>query len=287
MRTCLKELRWGKFNLIEGDMISEIAACYGEWSEVEVSVFRHIIDEHSNIIEVGSNIGMHAVPLAKTAHQGKLLCFEPQRIIFQQLCCNLALNDLTNVESYRLGVGNESGECSIESSDYSQAWNYGSFSLHKGFSTEANFQGKISREKIETIKLDDFPPISELNALDLLKIDAEGLDIDVLKGAVQTIQRFKPAIFVEAQPSSAGEIFNYLKSLEYIPFWVVSERYQATNFYGAERAEFGIDTNFLALPKQVVENAPQTKLSALISLLQAVESVEDFAKGKVKLLVNS
>lgn len=110
MKTYLKDLRWGRFNLLEGDTISNVAACYGEWSDIEVSVFHQLLNSTSNVIEVGSNIGMHAVPLAKFVPQGHLLCFEPQRIIFQQLCCNLALNDLTNVETYRVGVSNENSK---------------------------------------------------------------------------------------------------------------------------------------------------------------------------------
>ena len=50
------------------------------------------------MVEVGANIGMHAVPIAKAIASGRLICFEPQRVIFQQLCCNLSLNNLTNVE---------------------------------------------------------------------------------------------------------------------------------------------------------------------------------------------
>ncbi|VEH67228.1 methyltransferase, FkbM family [Rodentibacter pneumotropicus] len=81
MRTSLQQTKWGLFNLIEGDFISQFVKAYGEWSEVEVQFFRSILSSHSNIIEVGANIGIHSVPLAKFAPQGKLFCFEPQRII--------------------------------------------------------------------------------------------------------------------------------------------------------------------------------------------------------------
>lgn len=289
MQTYLKDLKWGKFNLIKGDMISDIAAYCGEWSDVEVSIFQKLLAPDANVIEVGANIGMHTVPLAKIAYQGKVIGFEPQRIIFQQLCCNLALNNLVNVETYRLGVSNQSGKCDIESSDYSKAWNYGSFSLHKGFSTEKEFHGKISLESIDVVKLDDFAPVQQLPYLSLLKIDAEGLDLNVLQGATQTIQRFQPAIFVEIQEDSAEILFNYLKSLDYVPFWVCTERYQEKNFYSAKQVDYGADANFLALPKNIVNDAKinkQSSLSSFVSLLQEVESVDDLAQGKVRLLVN-
>lgn len=286
MKTYLKDLRWGKFNLIEGDMISTIAAHYGEWSEVEVSVFQTLLTNTDNVIEVGSNIGMHSVPLAKIVSKGKLICFEPQRVIFQQLCCNLALNNLTNVESYRLGVGEHSDTFEIESSDYNTAWNYGSFSLDKGFSTEGNFQGNLKKEQIEVISLDDFSSVAQLDSLALLKIDAEGFDIKVLKGADKTIKRLQPAIFIEAHPHTNQAIFTYLKDLNYRVFSVASQRYQEKNFYQAQQLENGYDCNFLALPEKFVDRVlvGQSKLFSLISMLKEIKSIKDCAED-VPLLV--
>ncbi|MDY5847200.1 FkbM family methyltransferase [Actinobacillus porcinus] len=248
MQTYLKDLRWGRFNLIEGDFISEIASCYGEWSEAEVMIFKLLLSDTSNVIEVGSNIGMHAVPLAKFASQGKVLCFEPQRIIFQQLCCNLALNNLINVESYRLGVSDQNTKAWIETSDYSQPWNYGSFSIDKGFSTESHFQGKILKEEIGIVKLDDFASVQRLASLDLLKIDAEGFDLRVLNGAKETIKRAQPAIFIESHYASANGILDYLRQINYQAYWVISDRYQENNFYQSPRRENGFDINLLAIP---------------------------------------
>lgn len=162
MKTFLKELRWGRFNLIEQDMISQIASLTGEWCEVEVQFLTQLLGSSANVVEVGANIGLHSVPLAKRITQGKLLSFEPQRIIFQQLCCNLALNNLTNVETFRLGVGRQNETKEIESCDYDTLWNYGSFSLDKGFSTEENFTMPTQKEYVDIVALDDFAPVQRL-----------------------------------------------------------------------------------------------------------------------------
>ncbi|HHF4258532.1 TPA: hypothetical protein ACPOQU_001266 [Haemophilus influenzae] len=71
MKTSIYQLKWGTFNLIEGDFISQYAALYGEWSDVEVQFFLENLNSSSNVIEVGSNIGMHAVPIAKTISGGE------------------------------------------------------------------------------------------------------------------------------------------------------------------------------------------------------------------------
>ena len=250
MKTYLKDLRWGRFNLIEGDMISTIASYYGEWSDVEVSLFKGLLSPNANVVEVGSNIGMHAVPLAKFIPQGKLICFEPQRIIFQQLCCNLALNNLTNVETYRMGVSDSQGKQWIESSDYSESWNYGSFSIDKGFSTEGQFEGKIIQDEIEITDLDSFAPVQRLERLDLLKIDAEGFDIAVLKGAEKTIKQLQPCIFIEVHTHSFENTLQAIHQLDYQAYWFASKRYQKDNYYQSEAVEDGYDINLFCIPNK-------------------------------------
>src|SRR5205807_9301248 len=100
MKTFIKDCRWGRFILLRGDFISMYTDLYGEWSELEVKLFQKILKPESNVVEIGANLGLHTVPLAKVANKGRIICLEPQRIIFQMLCANIALNNLTNVFAY-------------------------------------------------------------------------------------------------------------------------------------------------------------------------------------------
>lgn len=248
MRNSLHQTRHGLLSLIEGDFISNYVKCYGEWSEVEVAVFKEILFADSNVIEVGSNIGTQAVAIAKKIPQGKLFCFEPQRMIFQTLCCNLHLNRLSNVFAYQMGVGDSSGSIEIQSSNYDTPWNYGSFSLNKGFSTENPFKGEVKLEQIPLISLDEHPEIQKLTALRLLKIDAEGFELKVLEGAKGLIQRFNPLIFVEAHLHSNHLIFQKMTELGYRCYWIISSRYQANNYFNQPESLTGQDFNFLCQP---------------------------------------
>ncbi|MBB7735352.1 FkbM family methyltransferase, partial [Escherichia coli] len=136
MRTFVKELKWGKFILLRGDMISNYASNYGEWCEVEVELYRTLLSENSNIIEIGANIGLHTIPLSRICSKGKVICFEPQPPIFNMLCGNLALNNILNVIPYNKAVGNACGIIEIPVSSYDKPWNYGSFSIENGFNRE-------------------------------------------------------------------------------------------------------------------------------------------------------
>lgn len=268
MRTQIHTLKWGDFNLIEGDFISAYARTYGEWSEVEVQFFRQILSPNSNVIEVGANIGMHAVPIAKTVHQGKLFCFEPQRIIFQLLCSNLALNQLTNVYAYQQGVSDEASRIEIASSDYETAWNYGSFSLDKGFNTEGYFQGEIQQESVQVIRLDEHPEVHKLTELRLLKIDAEGFDLNVLKGASQTIEAHKPVIFIEAHRHQSQMLIRYLNGIGYQCFWFVSDRYQPNNHFGQPKTLSGLDYNLACFHQSQTPTLPASLLASPDCLLE-------------------
>ena len=58
MKTFLKDCRWGKFLLIEGDMISAYVNALGHWCDIEVDLFRILLPpETGTCIEVGANIG--------------------------------------------------------------------------------------------------------------------------------------------------------------------------------------------------------------------------------------
>jgi len=217
-------------------------------------LFGKLLDPHANVIEVGSNQGMHAVPIAQFIAKGKLFCFEPQRIVFQHLCCNITLNNLLNVYCYNQGVSDQCANTEIEASDYQTDWNYGSFSIDKGFSTEGEFAGEVHRETISLITLDSHPEIQKLTSLRLLKIDAEGFDLKVLAGAKQTIARHKPVIFIEVHSDSIISTKRYLESIDYCCYWFVSNRYQKNNFLGNSKEIKGVDTNFVCFHRTVVEN---------------------------------
>ncbi|MDU8924257.1 FkbM family methyltransferase [Pasteurellaceae bacterium LIM206] len=252
----LYNLRWGLFKLIEGDLISEYAKYYGEWSEAEVAVFRLLLTPTDNIIEVGSNIGMHAVPLAKMVPHGKIFCFEPQRVIFQHLCCNLTLNRLTNAYAYHQGAGEYTEQLDIQSSNYKTPWNYGSFSLDKGFSTENHFTGDVHLENLEVVRLDDHIEINRLPHLKLLKIDAEGFDLQVLNGAKKLIEKHQPVIFIEVHFETMQVTLDYMERLGYQCYWLASNRFQENNYFNRPKTIDGIDINFLCYPKSAVNIPP-------------------------------
>jgi FkbM family methyltransferase len=252
MQTFIKECRWGRFLLLRGDLISIYTDLYGEWSDLEVRLFQKILKPQSNVVEVGGNLGLHTVPLAKFASKGKIISFEPQRIIFQMLCANVALNNLTNVDAHHAAASDADREIEIQSSDYELPWNYGAFSLTKGMSTEGPFPGTVSTERAHAVKLDTFAPVAELASLDLLKIDAEWHEIAVLNGAAEIIARHRPVIFLENNNERYGDaLIQCVEGLGYDSYWFCSARFQPDNFNRVGVALPGADANMVCYPKEL------------------------------------
>jgi len=166
MKTFLKQCRWGPFLLIEGDYISSYVDRLGHWSAIEVDLYRLLLPPETGVcIEVGANIGMHTVPLAQLCSRGEVICYEPQRPIYHVMCANVALNNCLNVCTRRAAVGAGAGRIEIQSSDYETPWNYGSFSISRGFDEEVTFGGVVTSEMVDIVALDQDPALDHLTAL--------------------------------------------------------------------------------------------------------------------------
>jgi hypothetical protein len=103
---------------------------YGEYSEGEVELFRQCLRPGDVALDVGADLGAHTLPLAQIVGPGgTVFAFEPQRILFQILCGNVALNELTNVHALPVAVGRAAGRAKVPALDYRGATNFGGVSL--------------------------------------------------------------------------------------------------------------------------------------------------------------
>lgn len=282
MQTFLKDCRWGRFILLRGDMISTYADVYGEWCELEVALYRRMLKPDSVVIEVGANLGLHSVPLAKIAGSGRVICFEPQRAVFNVLCGNLALNNLNNVDAHRVAVGEHEEVITTESTDYDMPWNYGAFSIAAGFSGEARFPGVLKPEPTTVVVLDAFSETADLQRLDLIKIDAEGFELAVLRGAERLIARTRPTLFVENNnPVNGDDLIRHIRGLGYDCYWYCTERFHRDNYNAVDRSSpvasngvswnpFGVDINMVCFPEGVLPIGGLPKVDTFDQIIRGV-----------------
>ena len=217
----LKDTRHGRMIYhINDSYIGRSLDLYGEYSEEELRLLLQLIRPSDTIVEVGANIGALTIPFAKatSAGGGGVIAFEPQRLIFQTLCANAALNSLTNLRAFQYACGEEQDTIFVPEIDYSQPNNFGGLELGS----------HTSGEEVAMIRLDDL----DLPACRLLKVDVEGMELPVLKGGRELIERCKPALYVENdRKEKSEELIRYIASLGYQMFWHRPMLFNPDNFF--------------------------------------------------------
>jgi FkbM family methyltransferase len=224
---------------------------YGEYSLGECQLFEQIVRPGDVVIEVGANIGAHTLRLAQLAGpSGRVHAFEPQRIVFQTLCANLALNSITNTHCYLQGVGNMTGELTIPPLDYGIPNNFGGLALgpRAPHGTSATDPGV---EVVPLAMLDHV--FASLARLRLLKIDVEGMERDVLLGGCELILRTRPVLYVENdRPDRSESLVASMRGLGYDLYWHTPPYYNPENYFGNRENVFGalISINVFGVPSE-------------------------------------
>lgn len=173
----------------------------------------------SAIIDIGANIGNHSVYFGLFCGAGKVLSFEPQSEVHNTLSRNISLNFLNDkVTAHQMGLGSYETTAKLGAVDQK---NIGMTKL------EVTESGGI---KIST--LDSMVENEPQNSISVIKIDVEGMEMEVLRGAVKTLERHSPVIYAEAatQPEF-DEISEFLAKFSY----VATKRFNATATYLFEK----------------------------------------------------
>ena len=218
---------------------------YGEFSQMEMNLFEQLLEKTDNIVEVGSNIGGHTVGLCKLAREGQIWAFEPQRIIFQTLCGNIALNSILNCYCIECACSDRTDQpIIVPEPSFMHENNFGGISMIE--ESQAS-----TRQRTNTLDA----ALPGLGSLKLLKIDAEGMEAKILTGSEKLIRRTRPVLYVENDriENSKGlieKIFSY----EYRAFWHVVPMFNENNFNKVDENIFvGIQSvNMLCFPKEAV-----------------------------------
>ena len=110
------ECRYGTLLFNQNDrFIGKSLEMYGEYSEGEIDLFRQVVRPGHDRARNGANIGTHTLFLARqVGHDGLVIAFEPQRLVFQCLCANIRLlNSVTNVQCRQQAVGTAPGKIKV------------------------------------------------------------------------------------------------------------------------------------------------------------------------------
>lgn len=152
-------------------------------------------DKNSVVVDVGAQYGDYALLCSKVFGVKSVYSFEPLPSNFDILEENMAINHASNVKSFNAAVGASNGSVMLsDKTDMASAFD------------------KNGNVKTEVVALDSM----NLTDVDMMKIDVEGFEMEVLKGACETIKRYHPRMIIEVHSSSLREeVLKFTRSLGY------------------------------------------------------------------------
>jgi FkbM family methyltransferase len=182
--------------------------------EVKIDrLFEKYVKPGSTVIDIGANIGLHTLRSALlTGQTGKIIAIEPSTWAIKKLQRNLELNpQLSKIIEIRHNALGENVEKAIS----------------LGFQSSYRLNGKneIYSEVVDVLTLDSIAEHDSLQSVDFIKIDVDGHELHILRGAKQLLSISKPVLVVEFTPSYSisyldelTAIEQYLQSLGYSVF---------------------------------------------------------------------
>lgn len=197
--------RYGNMLYIEDDpTIGRSLELYGEYCHLEVEAITSLCTQDSWFVDVGANIGVHTVGVAPYVH--RVIALEPDQDNFDVLVKNCSMCACDNVTTTRLALSDQMG-------DTSTAFDYGKTILTTG-------------SDVKTAPLD----MLGLPQIDFVKIDVEGMELQVLYGMRGTLADKKPHLLIEMQDQTKyASTFDFLKSYGYYIYWMPVSTFNTNN----------------------------------------------------------
>ncbi len=185
---------------------------YGTYEEGTLRIMNHILRDGGTFIDIGANIGLMSLHAAKIlSGRGKVLSFEPLLNTYDILVQNIELNNFGNIEAANIAIGSTNGTVDI----------FDNLAINRGSSSLIKPNHAESCHKISIKRLDEYLAEHRINRnINCIKIDVEGWELEVLKGANTLLSGSDaPICIIECStlhPTYGGdaqEIYTFLRNI--------------------------------------------------------------------------
>jgi FkbM family methyltransferase len=257
-------LRWyhqTRLSLYLGNDISRQVYIAGCIDPNEFVFLDRFLEPGMTFLDAGANEGLYSVFAARRlGAEGTVWAFDPSERELSRLARNLELNNL-QVRVFPVALADQTGQAEMMVAGYG----------HEGLNTLGQFFHEVegaTRELIQVTTLDDIVKENPLARLDVIKIDVEGAELKLLKGASETIRRYRPLLLLEVadrtlrqQGSSREQLLDYLRTLEYELY--IFDPYSGLPAHSAAHSDNMIAApSGMRLPDRVYRPWPSTGNSA-------------------------
>lgn len=170
------------------------------------------------MLDGGANVGVHALSAGRLMQGwGTVLSFEAQERVFYALAGNIAMNNLFNVQVRWNALAEKSGKIQIPVPNYLRPSSFGSLEMQYDPATSENIGQEIDMSQSQEVMAVSIDSLN-LPRIDFMKLDVEGMEEQVLRGAKKTILRTRPILHVERFKSDQVALATLIRSYNYVLF---------------------------------------------------------------------
>ena len=169
---------------------------FREYYDPELAYLEKVLSPGKVFVDVGANFGVYTLIASKlVGEHGRVFAFEPTAESFQVLQQNLALTHFSNVRAFQVALAQTRGK----------AW------LYHGSDPRGNSLGRDpgcgnKGEEVQTEALDNLLEENGIDRVDVMKVDAEGAEELVLRGAIGILTKHNPIVIFEYNPGCAARL---------------------------------------------------------------------------------
>lgn len=203
-----------KINLYKDSILCKYI--FISFEEAEIIFLNKFLKPGNVFFDVGANIGLFSLHASKRiGTEGRVCSFEPSPETYKRLKKNFEVNDINNAVAENVGLSEKKDilKFNVSNSGY-DAWN--------SFANLSDV-GEFNCIDVPVISLDEYIIREKISKINLIKIDVEGWELFVLKGATNLLSSDDAPVlmieFTETNTFSAGyycgELFDYMKSFGY------------------------------------------------------------------------
>lgn len=212
----------------------------GEFFEkVDLELIKDYIRKDDVILDIGANVGNHAIFLSKYTKASRIIVVEPIETIYKTLLANVALNYAHNIDLNYIGIalGHKKDLIGYPYLTYGED-NLGAASISPTPINDPNVH------TFSPVRITTGDSLFSEEIIDFIKIDVEGMEILVLKGLEETIRKNRPKIYIEVSKQNEDIFWDWLNANGY-------EIQKSITHPGAEH----VYCNHLILPVDISEES--------------------------------
>lgn len=247
----IQDKRYGLYRLLLlREWADRIFYFLGSWYEKKTQILADsLIQKDMSIVDIGANYGHFTlVSASKVGTAGHVFAFEPNPNAFRRLQVHVELNELANVKTHNIGISDQPGELVLSVP-----------TVNSGEATFAGTPFKDATSFVSAVETLDSQPFE--TRIDLIKIDVEGFELRVLRGASAIIRRDRPIVVTEViarhlarDETDPGELASYFSEINYAPYKLELKR---NGFIHCLELKAGADDledgDYVWLPKESAE----------------------------------